>query len=531
MIRISNLSLPLNFDFQNMDTFVSKFLKVPESQITNISLHKKSIDARCKSEIKFNCTLDVSLNCNEQKIINKCRNKNVSIISPTEYKIPLHNNLSKRPLIVGFGPSGMFAALILALSGQKPIIIERGKKVEDRTNDINNFWKNGILNPSSNVQFGEGGAGTFSDGKLTTGIKDKRVPFVLNELVKNGAPTEILYLSKPHIGTDNLKKVVKNIREKIINLGGEILFETKLIDIITKDNEIIGAVVNNNNKTYEISTDNVLLCIGHSARDTFKMLFDNGVEMAQKAFSVGVRIEHNQKLINQSQYGAFANHKSLGAADYKLAVHLENNRGVYTFCMCPGGTVVAAASEPGHLVTNGMSEFARDKQNANSALLVGVNPDDFPSSHPLAGIEFQRNLEQRAFTLGGSNYFAPVQLVGDFLNNKKSTSIGQVIPSYKPGYTLCNLCGFLPDFVTESLRNGILLMNKKLHGFAQSDSILTGVETRSSSPVRILRNEQFESINTKGLYPCSEGAGYSGGIISAAVDGMRCAEAILEKAK
>ncbi len=529
MIRISNLYLPLDFDFNNIKTFASQILKIPSGKIDNVSLHKKSIDARRKDNIKFNCTIDVSVAENEQKIVRTCNKDNIFIVTPYEYTLPLYKNLSKRPLVVGFGPAGMFAALTLANAGQKPIIIERGRDVDNRTKDVNNFWRTGTLDPSSNVQFGEGGAGTFSDGKLTTGIKDKRVPFVFNEFVLNGAPREILYLSKPHIGTDNLKKVVKNIREKIISLGGEILFETQLIDIIKNNEKIAGAVVRDNNHTYEIATDNIILCIGHSARDTFKMLFDAGVKMTQKAFSVGVRIEHPQTLINKAQYGAFASHKKLGAADYKLAVHLENGRGVYTFCMCPGGSVVAAASEPGYLVTNGMSEFARDNKNSNSALLVSVTPEDFNSAHPLAGIQFQRKLEHDAFILGGKNYFAPVQLVGDFLNNKTSSSLGEVVPSYKPGYTLCNLANCLPDYIIDSLRLGIVALNKKLPGFAKDDAILTGTETRSSSPVRILRSETFESINIKGLYPCSEGAGYSGGIVSAAVDGIKCAQALLSK--
>lgn len=530
MIRISNLSLSLDFDFDNIKPLVSKILKVPKNKINSVSLHKKSIDARHKDNIKFNCTIDVSVTENEQKIVQNCKNKYVSIVKTYEYKTPSYRNLSQRPLIIGFGPAGMFAALTLVNAGQKPIIIERGRDIDSRTRDVNKFWSAGILDPSSNVQFGEGGAGTFSDGKLTTGIKDERVPFVFNEFVRNGAPQEILYLSKPHIGTDNLKKVVKNIRKKIISLGGEIFFETQLIDIIKNNGKITGAAVRDNDHTYEIATDNIILCIGHSARDTLKMLFDNGIAMTQKAFSVGFRIEHPQTLINKSQYGNFANHEKLGAADYKFAVHLENGRGVYTFCMCPGGSVVAAASEPGHLVTNGMSEFTRANQNSNSALLVSITPEDFHSTHPLAGIDFQRKLEHDAFILGGKNYFAPIQLVGDFLNNKTSTVLGNVSPSYKPGYTLCNLSDCLPNYIIDSLHLGILAINKKLHGFALDDAILTGVETRSSSPVRILRGETLESINTKGLYPCSEGAGYSGGIVSAAVDGMKCAQALLSKA-
>ena len=435
--------------------------------------------------------------------------------------------LKHRPVIVGSGPAGLFAALVLAQRGFNPIMLERGLDVDNRTNDINDFWNNRKFKNNSNVQFGEGGAGTFSDGKLTTRIKDIRCRKVLDELVNFGSPEEILYSHKPHVGTDILKNVVKNIRNEIIRLGGEVRFDTLVTDIITENGSIKGVVVNNNET---IESEVVILAIGHSARDTYKMLYNRGVTIIQKPFAIGARIEHPQELINKSQYKEFYNHPRLGAADYRLIEHTSNLRTAYTFCMCPGGSVIASASNEFEVVTNGMSEHARDKVNANSAFLVNVIPSDFGSEDPLAGVYFQEKYERLAYELGGKNYNAPVQLVGDFLNDKVSTSLGNVEPSYKPGYTFVDLRECLPEFVTSTMKEALQKLDNKLNGFAMHDAVLTGVETRSSAPIRIVRDEEtLQSINTKNLYPCGEGAGYAGGIVTAAVDGIKCAEKIIEK--
>ena len=448
-------------------------------------------------------------------------------MKPYTYDVPSWKG-GCSPLVVGAGPAGLFAALILAQSGAKPVLIERGRDVDRRTEDVNSFWQSGRLDTSSNVQFGEGGAGTFSDGKLNTGTKDNRQRKVLNEFVAHGAPDEILYNAKPHIGTDKLKATVKGIREEIISLGGTVIFECKLADINVHNGQVVAAVVEKSGGREVIETDSIILAIGHSARDTFEMLYDRQIPIEAKPFSVGARIEHLREKIDCAQYGSFAGNKRLGAANYKMNVHLENGRGVYTFCMCPGGKVVNASSEKGGLVTNGMSEFARDCINSNSALLVGVNPDDFEGDNPLRGMYFQRQLEQNAFKLGGENYNAPVQRVDDFINGRKSTSLGEVLPSICPKYTLSNISDIYPEFISEAMKQGIAAMGRKLKGFDDGDAVLTAVESRSSSPIRILRNfETLESIAIKGLYPCGEGAGYAGGIISAAVDGIKCAEMII----
>lgn len=408
----------------------------------------------------------------------------------------------------------------------KPIIIERGKEVSQRAKDVSLFWQKGILDPESNIQFGEGGAGTFSDGKLTTGINDPRCRYILQVFIEAGAPEEIGYLAKPHIGTDYLRKAVENIRKKIIALGGEYRFGHKLTNLKIGNGNLQAITVACGDQTYEMAADHVIMAIGHSARDTFAMLDALKVPMEAKPFSIGVRIEHPQELINKSQYGAWSDHPSLGAAEYKLACHLPDGRSVYSFCMCPGGLVVAAASEPGGVVTNGMSYFSRSGNNANSALLVGVTPADYPGTGPLAGVDFQRIYERLAFELGGGTYAAPVQCVGDFLAARASKSLGRCEPTYRPGVVITDLSRCLPDFAVKSLREAIVILDQKIKGFADSDAVLTGVETRSSSPVRILRNAQCESL-IKGLYPCGEGAGYAGGIMSAAADGLRCAEAVL----
>lgn len=527
MIRLNNLRLNLGYTDSDIVGVVTKELRIDNNAINNISLYRRSIDARRKNDVHYIATVDVELNCDENKALSKAKCKNAAIAEKYRYDIPYTHNLKSRPVVVGFGPAGMFCALILAQAGQRPIVIERGQDVDTRTQKVDSLFYNRVLDTESNVQFGEGGAGTFSDGKLNTGTKDTRQRHVINEFVRHGAPQEILYNAKPHIGTDKLKTTVKNIREEIIALGGQVRFGTKLCDINHKDNKVTSIVVECDNNKEIIECDNVVLAIGHSARDTFEMLKDKGFAMAQKPFAIGARIEHLRVDIDKAQHGEIADKKLLGAADYKMNIKSQNGRGVFTFCMCPGGMVVAAQSECGTVVTNGMSCFARDDINSNSALLVNVNPDDFGSDDVLAGVEYQRKIERAAFNVGGGDYSAPVQRVGDFLNNQKSTRLGDVMPSYKPGYKFAKLTDILPSYITDSMREGIVKMDRKLHGFAHPDAILTGVETRSSSPVRILRNDNMQSVTIQGIYPCGEGAGYAGGIISAAVDGIRCAEQIL----
>lgn len=522
MIRVPEVKLYLEQDEVLLKKELSKKLHIPEEAILSYKIFKKSIDARKKDHIHFVYTIDVEVNF-EDNLLKKYAKK--GIIKTPELKYEYSSKSPRdfmRPIIVGLGPAGLFAGLILAQMGYRPIMLERGKDVDERAKDVDLFWDTGKLNTESNVQFGEGGAGTFSDGKLTTLIKDPRSRKVLEEFVEAGAPEEILYINKPHIGTDILRGVVKNIRNTIISLGGEVRFNSKVTDIITENNKVTGVRVNDNEI---INGDKVVLALGHSARDTFEMLYNNGVEIKQKGFSIGVRIEHPQSLINENQYGILANHKRLGPADYKLSGHFENGRSAYTFCMCPGGMVVAAASEENMVVTNGMSEHARDNENANSALLVGVTPEDFGSDHPLAGVDFQRKWERLAFIAGGSNYKAPAQRVGDFLQDKKSQNIGGINSTYTPGVTMTDIKLCLPEYVTATLKEALISFDKKIKGFANPDALMTGVETRSSSPIRIQRNDKLES-NIKGLYPIGEGAGYAGGIISAAIDGIRVAEEV-----
>lgn len=526
MIRVNDISLPLDYSGNTLKKAAAKKLNVSTADIISVSLYKRSIDARKKHQIHFQATVDVCLSINEASPAAKCRS--ASLVREYKYELPKSKRLEKPPVIAGSGPCGLFAALILAYAGQNPIVIERGKDVDSRTADVELFHSTGALDITSNVQFGEGGAGTFSDGKLNTGTKDKRIRKVLLEFAENGAPQEILYLSKPHIGTDMLKTTVKNLRKKILSLGGEFMFETKLTGIRSNGGRLKSVQLEHSGDSFEVETDHLVLAIGHSARDTFEMLRQSGIYMEQKPFAMGVRIEHLQSMINRSQYGEMYESPYLPSADYKLAVHTHGGRGVYTFCMCPGGEVVAAASEEGRLVTNGMSEFARDKTNANSALLVGITTKDFGSGDILAGVRLQRRLEECAFELGGGNYNAPVQRVCDFMERQASFNAGSVIPSYRPGYNFTSLDRCLPEFMTDSLREGILLMDEKLSGFAYGDAILTAVESRSSSPVRILRDDTMQSVSVKGLYPCGEGAGYAGGIMSAAVDGIKAAERILE---
>ena len=489
--RITDIHLPLDGTMEDLSNLAAKRLGVSPVEVRNLRLCRKSVDARKKSEVHFTCTVECE--CSRARIRG---DRKITEAVPYRYELPDSRPLPMRPVVVGFGPAGLFAALILAQAGQRPIVIERGEPVEKRQKAVEHFWKTGELQPQSNVQFGEGGAGTFSDGKLNTGTKDPRARKVLEELALAGAPEEILYMAKPHVGTDRLPQTVKNIRETICKLGGEVRFASQMSGLLCKENQVIGVRIQPaEGNPYVLETHHVVLAVGHSARDTFSMLEEMGIPMQPKPFSVGARIEHPQELINRAQYGRFAQHPALGAADYKLAVHLPSGRGVYTFCMCPGGQVVAAASEEGRLVTNGMSNFARDGENANAALLVGIGPEDFGSDGPLAGVTFQRKLEEKAFRLGGGGYA---------------------------------LDGCLPSELTEAMRQGIVQMERYLHGFAYPDALLTAVESRSSSPVRILRGESLESPVVKGLYPCGEGAGYAGGIVSAAVDGIRCAEKILE---
>ena len=523
MIKISDMKIPVDYTDKDLYEITAKELRTDIKRIRKIELLRRSVDARKKNDVKFIASVKAEIDGDEKKILSRAKNKNASVYKPFSYEIGKCRELKNPPVIVGFGPAGLFAGLVLARAGANPVILERGEDVDSRTKTVESFWNNREFSPVSNVQFGEGGAGTFSDGKLNTGTKDIRSRMVLEEFVSHGAPEEILYNAKPHIGTDKLKITVKNIREEIISLGGKVYFSTKLTDIIIKNGSVTGAKAEQKGKELVFDTENLILAIGHSARDTFEMLLQKAVFMEQKPFSVGARIEHLQKNIDKAQYGAFAGKGRLGAADYKLSEHLENGRGVYTFCMCPGGQVVGAASEENTVVTNGMSEFARDKTNANAALLVGVNPGDFGSENPLAGVEYQRKLEKAAFRLGGENYNAPVQRVDDFLNNNKTSSLGEVTPSYLPGTELSNLREILPDYVALSMAEAIKRMDKKLHGFGNGDAVLTGVETRSSSPVRISRNSEFQSVNVSGLYPCGEGAGYAGGIVSAAVDGIKTA--------
>ena len=524
MLQISNIFLPPDFDFSNVSNFCAEYLNINENEIEKAFIHKRSIDARNKSKVKFLCSFRVEAQ-NEERFLNL---KGVSKVHDTSYIIT-EEEITKKAnvIIVGLGPAGLFAALTLSRRGLNPIVIERGSDVDKRIKDVNAFNLTGKLNTKSNIQFGEGGAGTFSDGKLTTGIKDKRCGAVLREFHKNGAPECILYDAKPHIGTDILPKVIKNIRQEITRNGGKVLFDTKLSDIGIKNGKISSAYIEDANGISELPCDYLILSIGHSARDTFNMLYEKGIKMEAKPFAIGARIEHSQSIINKAQLGSFAKYNQLLPADYKLFTHLSNGRGVYTFCMCPGGSVVNASSEECGIATNGMSRFARDGLNANSALLVGITPEDYGTNHALAGIYFQQDIERRAYNISGG-YKAPAQTVGDFLAKKPSTNCGKVKPTFLPAVHYCSIDQCLPSFITDAMREGIKVFDRKLHGFADPDAILTAPETRSSSPVRIIRDESYEA-SLKGVIPCGEGAGYAGGIMSAAVDGIRCAEAVINK--
>ena len=531
MLRLTEVKLPLNHSEREIKDAILKRLKIAANELVGYSIFRRGVDARNPSAIVFIYTLDVEVR-NEVVLAERSqRDRHVSPTPDTRYHFVARApaGLALRPVVIGTGPCGLFAGLILAQMGFRPIILERGKAVRERTRDTFGLWRNSVLDPESNVQFGEGGAGTFSDGKLFSQIKDPRHcgRKVLTEFVKAGAPPEILYVSKPHIGTFRLVGIVESMRETIHALGGEIRFQCKVADMaIEKGHDARGQVrgmVLAGGET--IATDHVILAVGHSARDTFQMLYERGVHIEAKPFSIGLRIEHPQSLIDRARYGKNARHPLLGAADYKLVHHCRNGRSVYSFCMCPGGTVVAATSEPGCVVTNGMSQYSRNERNANSGIVVGITPGDYPG-HPLAGIAFQRHWEERAFEAGGSNYCAPAQQVGDFMAGRPSTALGSVLPSYTPGVRMTDLSTCIPDYAVAAIREALPVFDKQIKGFAMDDAVLTGVETRTSSPIRITRNEEYQSLNTRGLFPAGEGAGYAGGILSAAVDGIEVAESV-----
>ena len=521
MILLRNLRFEPGEELEKLRTKAAKKLRVPERDITDIRPVKRSLDARKKNDIHYTCSAAVSLKRGEERAL-KIAGKDAAPYMPPEYEIPtVHTDT--RPVVVGFGPAGMFAALLLAKAGARPVVIERGQEALKRAAAVEAFRQGGPLDPESNVQFGEGGAGTFSDGKLNTGTHDKRMFWVLREFAAHGAPDSVTYDAKPHIGTDVLIDVVQNIRKEIIALGGELRFETRLDGIETRDGAVCGARLSHGGKTETLPCRRLILAIGHSARDSFQWLHDMGVPMERKPFSMGVRIEHKQTSIDHAQYGR--ERGALPPADYSLNVHLPDGTSAYTFCMCPGGQVFAAASEAGGVVTNGMSYSKRDGENANAALLVTLHTEDFPGEGVLAGMHWQREIERAAYAYTGS-YKAPAQLVGDFLEDRPSIGPGSVVPTYAPGVVWGDLRKVLPARITNVLQNAIPALGQKLNGFDTPDAVLTGPETRSSSPVRILRDETLQSA-LHGLYPCGEGAGYAGGITSAAVDGLRCAEAVL----
>ncbi|RMR99539.1 hypothetical protein ALP73_04282 [Pseudomonas coronafaciens pv. garcae] len=529
MLRITELKLPIDHPEEDLRVALLQHLSIDSSELLDFTLFKRSYDARKKSsELCFIYTIDFQVR-DEEALLRKLSNdSHVGPAPDVSYKVVGHapEGLTERPIVVGFGPCGIFAGLLLAQMGFKPIILERGTEVRQRTKDTWGLWRKNVLKPESNVQFGEGGAGTFSDGKLYSQIKDPKFigRKVLHEFVKAGAPEEILYVSKPHIGTFRLTGVVENMRHQIVAMGGEVRFQQRVTDLMIEDGQLLGVQLDSGE---QIESRHVILALGHSARDTFRMLHSRGVYMEAKPFSVGFRIEHPQSLIDRARLGKYAGHPKLGAADYKLVHHASNGRSVYSFCMCPGGTVVAATSEPGRVVTNGMSQYSRNERNANSGIVVGISPEqDYPGS-PLAGIELQERLESHAYLLGGSSYEAPAQLVGDFIAGRASTALGSVEPSYKPGVKLVDLADALPSFAIEAIREALPAFDKQIKGFSLHDAVLTGIETRTSAPLRITRGPTLQSLNTKGLYPAGEGAGYAGGILSAGVDGIRIAEALV----
>ncbi|SAL59547.1 NAD(P)/FAD-dependent oxidoreductase [Caballeronia humi] len=533
MLRLSEVKLPLDHADADLEVAIRarlESLDVPSGDLIRYTVFRRAHDARKRSDIKLTYIVDVEVKDEASAIKRLDAVPHCSVTPDMAYhfvaRAPEKSEMS-RPVVIGMGPCGLFAGLILAQMGFRPIILERGKAVRERTKDTWGLWRKNVLNPESNVQFGEGGAGTFSDGKLYSQIKDPKHygRKVLDEFVKAGAPEDILYLSRPHIGTFRLVSMVEKMRATIHQLGGEVRFESRVEDIEIDGGKVRGLKLANGET---LRCEHVVLAVGHSARDTFEMLHERGVYMEAKPFSLGFRIEHPQGVIDRSRFGKFAGHKLLGAADYKVVHHCSNGRAVYSFCMCPGGTVVAATSEPGRVVTNGMSQYSRNERNANAGIVVGITPGDFPGG-PLAGIAFQRKWEERAFELGGGDYCAPGQLVGDFIAGRASTSLGSVEPSYKPGVRPTDLSTALPEYVIEAIREALPQLDKKIPGFAMHDAVLTGVETRTSSPIRVRRKEDYQSVNVEGLYPAGEGAGYAGGIYSAAIDGIEVAEAVALK--
>ncbi len=531
MLRLTELKLPLNHASADLEAAMLLRLKLTRTEIEKFTVFRRGYDARKKSDIFLVYTLDIEMSSQSEAALFKRFSNDPHIARTPDMVYKPVGNASQsqtkkaRPIVIGFGPCGIFAALVLAQMGFRPIILERGKVVRERTKDTWGLWRKRELHPESNVQFGEGGAGTFSDGKLWSQVKDPKHygRKVIDEFVKAGAPDEITYVSKPHVGTFRLVKVVEEMRATITKLGGEFRFESKVSDLNIECGEVRGVVLESGET---IDTNHVVLAIGHSARDTFQMLHARGVYVEAKPFSIGFRIEHPQGLIDRARFGDFAGNPILGAADYKLIHHAKNGRSVYSFCMCPGGTVVAATSEPGRVVTNGMSQYSRNERNANAGIVVGITPSDYPE-HTLAGIDFQRALESKAFELGGGNYNAPGQLIGDFLAGKVSTQFGSVLPSYKPGVTLTDLAAALPEYAITAMKEALPAFDKQIRGFAMSEGVLTGVETRTSAPIRIKRDDEtLQSLNTRGLFPAGEGAGYAGGIMSAGIDGIRVAEAV-----
>ena len=534
MIRVTELRLPLGHEDAALRQALVRRLGIAERDLTGFTIFRRAVDARRPKAIEFIYTVDAEV-ANEAEVLRRLQRDRHAGVSPdTSYRHvrQLAAPPARRPVVIGAGPCGYFAALILAEMGFRPLVLERGKIVRERTKDTFGFWRKRELNPESNAQFGEGGAGTFSDGKLYSQVKDPRFlgRKVLTEFVAAGAPPEILYVSKPHVGTFRLVSMVEALREKILALGGEFRFETRVEKLIvgkdpTGERRVEGVLLMNGEV---IDADQVVLAVGHSARDTFQMLHEQGVYIEAKPFSIGCRIEHPQSVIDRARLGPHAGNKLLGAADYKIVHHGSNGRSVYSFCMCPGGTVVATASEPGRVVTNGMSQYSRAERNANAGIVVGISPADYPG-HPLAGIDFQRQWEAMAFAAGGGDYSAPGQLVGDFIAGKGSTALGSVVPSYKPGVTPTDLALCLPDYAIAAMREALPAFGRQIRGFDMHDAVMTGVETRTSSPISIRRGEDFQSINTRGLYPAGEGAGYAGGILSAGIDGIKVAEAVAQQ--